>query len=584
MRERTGGRLLQHREVRLPGSLRLLAPVAFLVVLGTGALGQTAGQVTPDTFVPAPLRSAGSVAFTGAPGLGAPPGAERFSILVGAVEIEGARPELEDAAQALRARLTRGRIPVAELFEAATEFEEAHAEAGFVLARVVLPEQVLRDGGRLRLVVVDGFVETVDISAADPRIRDRLSAVTLPLLDRTGLRLREIERQLLLAGDTYGVALGSTLAAGERDGGTVIVLDPDYRLLTGFVGADNSVSDALGAYSLDAGVELNGALGWGEVLYARVSGNPFESFLGESQLRTLAAGGVVPLGTRGLTFNLEATDSRTRPDQIAVDTVSVLERVSARLYYPWIRSRSRNLTSQLSLDRVRDTLDIDAAAGSLPVYEDRLTVLRVSTDGFWRSDAGATTEVGGTVSAGLDALGARGADAALPDRPLSRVGADADFRKLEIAARHRRALGQVAEMSLSGRAQTSFGDPLVLSEQIGIASIRELSAFPSGEFSGDTGWVVRGEVARGFDAQVAGRPLAVSPYLFAATGAVTLEAPQIGEQAEVTASAFGIGVDLAYTVDPAFSAGRLRLELGRGVRNDSEPDDTRFLFSASFRF
>ena len=561
-----------------------LAAIAVLVLGVGGASAQTAGQVTPGSFEPERMRPAGSVAFSGSPGLGAPPDSERFSILVGSVEIEGALPGLADEAEALRARLTRGRIPVSELFEAASDFEAAHARAGFVLARVVLPEQVLRDGGRLRLVVVDGFVETVDASAADPRIRGRLETLTLPLLDRTGLTLREIERRLLLAGDTYGVALGSALSAGDRAGGTVIVLDPDFRLVTGFVGADNSVSDALGNWTIDAGVELNGLLGFGEVFYARASGNPFENFLDEAQLRTLAVGGVVPVGARGLTFNLEATDSRTRPDQIAVDTVSVLERVSARLYYPWVRSRNRNLTSQLSLDRVRDTLDIDVAVGPLPVYEDRLAVLRFSTDAFWRSGGGASTEVGGTVSAGLDALGARPADDAPPLRPLSRVGADAEFRKLEVLARHRREIWEGADLFLSGRAQTSFGDPLVLSEQIGIATIRELSAFPTGEFSGDSGWVVRGEVSRNLDMQVAGRPLAISPYLFAATGAVTLEAPQPGEQAEVTASALGIGVDLAYTVDPAFSAGRLRLELGRGMRNDSEPDATRFLFSATFRF
>jgi hemolysin activation/secretion protein len=575
---------VRRRRNDIRNAVRLLAACLAVGLGASGASAQTAGQVTPGSFEPDRMRPAGSVAFSGAPGLGAPPGSERFSILVGSVEIEGALPGLEDAAEALRARLTRGRIPVGELFEAASDFEAAHARAGFVLARVVVPEQVLRDGGRLRLVVVDGFVETVDTSAADPRIRGRLEALTLPLLDRTGLTLREIERRLLLAGDTYGVALGSALSAGERAGGTMVVLDPDFRVLTGFVGADNSLSDALGAWTLDAGVELNGFFGFGEVLYARASGNPFENFLDDAQLRTLAAGGVFPVGTRGLTFALEATDSRTRPDQIAVDTVSVLERVSARLYYPWIRARTRNLTSQLSLDRVNDTLDIDAAAGPLPVYEDRLAVLRFSTDAFWTSRDGATTELGGTVSAGLDALGARSADEAPPDRPLSRMGADADFRKLELIARHFRQIGEGIGLALSARAQTSFGDPLVLSEQIGIASIRELSAFPAGEFNGDSGWVVRGEVSREIAMQVAGRPLAVSPYLFAATGAVSLEAPQPGEQAEVTASAAGFGVDLAYTVDPAFSAGRLRLELGRGVRDDSEPDATRFLFAATFRF
>ncbi len=46
--------------------------------------------------------------------------------------------------------------------------------------RVVLPAQQLRDGGDVRLRVVDGLVERVDAAALPPEIRGRIEAVLAP--------------------------------------------------------------------------------------------------------------------------------------------------------------------------------------------------------------------------------------------------------------------------------------------------------------------------------------------------------------------------------------------------------------------
>src|SRR5690606_25811986 len=107
----------------------------------------------------------------------------------------------------------------------------------------------------LRIAVVDGFVETVDTTNAPPEIRRRIEALTAPLVGRPGLTMTELERQLLLAGDVSGVALGSALATGSRPGGTVIALDPQYRKVTGFVGFDNFAPTELGSIGPD---DLNG--------------------------------------------------------------------------------------------------------------------------------------------------------------------------------------------------------------------------------------------------------------------------------------------------------------------------------------
>ena len=220
----------------------LLGAVLSGCLLGAGtlpALAQTASEVTAPTFAPDAQRLTGAVVFSGERGTAPPAGAEKLLINLAGVTLDGGLPQMADANAAVQARLSGKTITVAEIFNAASDLENAYAQAGFVLARVVLPAQELRDGGRLRIEVIDGFVETVDTSNVPEPVRSRISRLTEPLVGRRSLRLPEIERQLLLAGDTYGVALGSALAAGATPGGTSLILQPEFRPITGFFAFDN---------------------------------------------------------------------------------------------------------------------------------------------------------------------------------------------------------------------------------------------------------------------------------------------------------------------------------------------------------
>ena len=213
--------------------------VALLVLAFPGAtlvLAQTASQITPPTFRPPPPSLGGAVVFSGQPGLEAPPGAERLSITISGVSVEGALPDMGAASAALEGRLVGKPVPVSEIFAAAQALEEAYARAGYVLARVVIPEQSLANGERLRLVVVNGFIERLDTAAVPEPVRGRIERVVEPLVGQRNLKLGEIERRLLIAGDTYGVALRSALSPGDEAGGAVLVVEADYHKVTGSVG------------------------------------------------------------------------------------------------------------------------------------------------------------------------------------------------------------------------------------------------------------------------------------------------------------------------------------------------------------
>jgi len=571
------------------------AIVAACISFGLAAplSSQTASQITPESFAPDAQRLAGAVVFSGESGTKAPPGAEKLLINLSGVTVDGGLPAMAEANAAVQARLSGKTITVAEIFNATTDLEKAYANEGFVLARIILPAQELRDGGRLRIAVIDGFVETVDTTNIPEPVRSRIENITAPLVGRRSLRLPELERQLLLAGDTYGVSLGSALAAGATPGGTSLILQPEFRPITGFFAFDNANDSALGPVNLSAGVELNSPFGLGETLYARLSGSPssdndagFGSFFSsDPRVRTISVGGVVPLGLNGLTLNLEATDSRTAPDAVEIPTASRFQRVSARLFYPFIRSRNRNISGQLTLDRQTDRQSLVVPdADRTDIYEDETAVLRVSVDGFWLNEAGTAIEAGAALSRGFDGLGARTASDVGAGTPLSRQGADAEFTKLILSGRLRTKINEQFNFSFSGRAQSSFGDPLLTGEQFGIAGGQELSAFDAGSIKGDSGIVARAEISMPQQTSFGDQPLLISPYLFAAYGDVSIKQPTVQEAADISASSFGVGVEFNTLSKSNFSSATVRIEYARGNRDDDLPDNNRFSIQGSFRF
>lgn len=567
----------------------LMTSAALFCLLPSAALSQTASAVTPESFQPPLQNLSGSVVFTGQTGTQAPPGSEQIGITLSGVALDGGFPQMARAHAALEARLTRGRIPVSELFTATADLEAAYAEAGFVLTRVVLPEQTLRDGGTLRIAVVDGFVETVDTTNAPPEIRRRIEALTAPLVGRPGLTMTELERQLLLAGDVSGVALGSALATGSRPGGTVIALDPQYRKVTGFVGFDNFAPTELGSIGpddlngvvLNSGIELNSPFRYGETIYGRLSGSPKAFLSGDPRYRVMALGALVPIGTSGLAVNVELTKSDTTPDNDEAPTRSDFDRQSFRIVYPWIRSRQTNLTSQFMIDRQKDEQRLRGF--DEPLFSDRMTILRAGLSLSHTHADGNLSEVGLILSRGIDAWGARGLDDTGNGIPLSRQGAEPEFTKFGGSVTHQRALGERFALGVMGRFQTSFGDPLLTSEQFTIAGVSELSAFDTGELRGDSGWVVRAEVSSPRSIELGGRPLMISPYVFAGVGQVSIEQPTSLESSRENAHAYGIGVDLVSQSGSRFRSSSLRVEYGKGERDDG-PDNTRFNISGNFRF
>ena len=566
-----------------------------LCIFVTSSFAQTASQITPPSFAPS-VRTGGGLVISGGGGLAAPAGAEKLFVRLAGVSVKGGLPELTGATAALEARLTGRKVSGAEVFAAARELEAAYAAAGYVLVRVILPPQQLTNGARLKLTVIDGFIERIETKDIPERVRDRITTLVGPLTGRRGLMLREIERRVLIAGDTPGVILRSTLAPGKAEGGTVLVIDAKYQAVSETLTFDNTLSSSLGRTTLGAGLDFNSIAGLGELIYLRASGHPdggtngfFETY---PRNRTLAAGFILPLWVEGLTFNAEYTDARTTPKIVnGIQTTSAFERLSLRLRYAWLRGREANFNSEISFDAQDEKLSLFVANVPVPLSQDRLRIVRFVNDGDVITPWGAVISGRATASFGLDGLGARTAAEATALLPLSRQGADATFQKFDMSLAYNQTLIDHLAVSLSARAQYSFNAPLLRSEQIGIANTTGLSAFDAGSVVGDQGYVVRGELQSPWtlplqNAAIFGNPIGVvaAPYIFGAYGELSLRRPTALEAATFRATSYGGGLRIGGAAAGTLSNGSLSLEYGRAERSDTTIANNRFTVVSSFRF
>jgi hemolysin activation/secretion protein len=153
------------------GLALLLHPSAALSQVAPSVVAPS--QVTPQTLRPATPSPASDLPSSGSEQLHAPAGAERLSFIVGRVEIKGTFPELDTETRALVHTVEGHRITVAQVYDFANALEQAYARAGYILVRVTVPQQKLNDHGRLLIVVVDGFVEKVQVDNVPDRVAGR---------------------------------------------------------------------------------------------------------------------------------------------------------------------------------------------------------------------------------------------------------------------------------------------------------------------------------------------------------------------------------------------------------------------------
>ena len=554
------------------------------------ALAQTApapSQVAPPVVPPVP--GGGHIVLPQVPaGAQVPAQAKKLHFKLLGFDIDGEFEPLIPARKEIAAPLVGRRVTVADIFVFADKLQQIYVRAGYPLVRVVILPQEFENSARIKLRVIDGFIERMDLKAIPSPVRERVTTVLALLMHKHRLKQSELDRQHLIAGEAPGLILNAVFAAGKKIGGSVLVLTGRYRPVSASIYADNAMPASFGTGQVVTSTSLNSVLGLGEQITVSAAGLPDKDFTTSYPTRRYLSGTfTIPLGTDGWALEIGGTDGTTTP-RVNLDAVSqgLLQQGHAKLSYEAIKLRDFELTFSGRFDATNEEVDSLLFTPQIPLSLDRLRVLRAGVDGIWRMrESGTVVSFGSNLSQGLDAFGARTAANANPTLPLSRQGADAVFTKWDGRIEVTQALPSDFSASLAASGQTSFNKPLLTSEQFDLTGARMLSGFTSGALPGDTAWVVRGELSHPFSVPIESGGITLTPYAFAATGERILEDPTTLEIASVHAVNYGGGMRFNLTPWGTYMPeGYGFIEWSRRSTNDPTLDGDRIFTGVLVRY
>lgn len=478
-----------------------------------------------------------------------------MSVLVGGVLVEGGFQELTGATEELTSHFVGRRSTVEELYELAQGLELLYQEAGYFLVRVTIPPQEVNDGDTLRLLVVDGYLEDVDLQGVPERSRAYVESLLKPMVNRQQLTMDDFERVLMLVNKTPGVTVRTTLAAGEGVGSSVLVVEGEHSAFSGSARFNTRASAAgVTPWSTSANVQLNQLFGRGEQLSANVSG-PVSSLLSPMgpNANHRSVGGDIrwPLNNDGESLHIGYSQSHTYTPIfhfLIPATESKFQRITVQFTHSLQLSRTRELSISGTLEATDDSLV--APDFQTTLHQDRLRVIRVNVDSTRETQAGLRRSLSWQLSQGTT-WGARTTQDVLETGiPFSRIGANPTFRKLSMTASWRWPFAPSYTLTSTLRGQYALAGPLPTAE---LFHVNGGNAFPSlalGIAANDHGWTLRNEVDTRLSLFDGTLPLTVFAYI--AVGATNGD--MIG--LEGFASAAGVGL--------RGEVGRVRLSLDHG--------------------
>jgi hemolysin activation/secretion protein len=505
----------------------------------------------------------------------APAGAEQQKFLLKSLEITGATVYSTDRLQQFYIQKLYREISLKDLYDIANQITQLYRQDGYLLSRALVPEQTIQEG-KVRIQVIEGYVEKVEFEGASDRHQKRLKGFGERITEDRPLNRRTLERHLLLANDLAGIRVQSVLSPGSTLGAAVLTAKVKYDEFDPFFDFNNRGTPEVGPLRLQAGLFLNSALGQGERW-------TFSGATTPEDINELAYGSgalTLPIGSDGVQVDISGSYTAVKPGGRLqdFDLFGDSATVSIATSYPIIRSRRQNLYVSGQFD-FNDSRNISSflPGATVTLSNDRIRALRAGIR-YDQVDRTGQTIVSAQVSQGLDILGAT-TDGSF-DEPLSRVDGSAVFTKFNFDAARQQFLPGRFSLLLTGTAQASL-DSLLAGEQFRLGGVNFGSAFDPAQVLGDSGYGFRAELQRPIVYTAQKFRMITQPYIFADYGNVYRKSPTVVENKSDTLASAGIGV--RHYVSDFLSA---QLELAFPIeRSDRRFDgDPRLFFRLQGQF
>lgn len=315
------------------------------------------------------------------------------------LQIVGSTAFSEEELLAPYQALFGSRISFAHLYAITAELTKKYRDAGYLLSRVIIPEQeVEQSGAAIRLLVVEGFIETIEYTG-DARILERFKSYFAPvekrLVGRKPLRHSDFERYMLLMQDVAGITISSRFQKGTLPGSAKLILDVQGNLIEGNLGWGNTGTEASGPGIASAGLSVNTLPAIGA-----------QTTLSYAQANNYREYWSVQIAERyqmwnGLTFNASYaySDSPKMDTDFArlFDYTTQSKTFNAGASYPLIRSRDLNLSLGINYEHRNSRADVFDERFT----RDRLRTLSVNANMDFSDSLGGVTQIIPTLYHGL---------------------------------------------------------------------------------------------------------------------------------------------------------------------------------------
>ena len=471
-----------------PGALRRCAVLAVVLAagLGTAAYGQATGpgQLERQFTTPPALPSGEGPVVPQTPGQQPPADAGSVRFTLKQVDFAGNTAYSAQALAAPSAALIGREVSLADVFRLADELTLMYRNDGYVLSRVIVPPQAIRDGV-VQLRVVEGFIAQTSIRGESSGPRSTLDRHLEVIRNSRPLAAGILERELLLMNDLPGINALSTIVPSATPGAADLAVEIASRRASLTAGINNRGSKSLGPWRADLSGELNQLLYGFDRLSARLV-----QTLADRELSFATLGYDRVLGASGARIGLSGSYVDSRPGtnqnfQLPTSSRSLTLQGSV----PLLRSRTQNLNLRASLSKLHSKTDVVAAGTALPLSEDNISALRLGATVDLVDRFRGLSVVDVELSKGLHAFSASRAG----DANLSVADGRPDFTKLTVYAARLQSLA--TKWSLLGAINAQYSRHVLLSpERFAFGGEQFGRAYDTAELTGDSGAAFKSEL------------------------------------------------------------------------------------------
>lgn len=413
----------------------------------------------------------------------APPGAEE-RVIVGfkGLQLEGGSVYADGILSEYYIEFVDKNITLAQIFKIARDIQDKYRNDGYLLTRVMVPEQKPTEG-IIKLRIVEGYIESIRVEGDAGEYQERIEAYLKNIKGLTPVNNREIERYLLLINDLPGISARAVVRPVKKKlGATELMVRAEVKMFDGFALINNRGSKFRGPFRTMLVGTANSLLSLEEELKL-----VFLTAFEDDEQRYGSLSYKQPLGTEGLTLSLTASYGPSRPgdalERFDIDSKSFY--FASTINYPLIRSRRSNLNLEFGFEAINSDVDILGESFS----RDRLRVLHATGNFDIQDSWNGQSQVSFSVRQGLEALGAssEGSD------KLSRIEGKTDFTSLQASVSRLQPIFANTALLVAAKGQYAF-DTLLSDEEFYLGGEQFGRGYDVSELTGEHGVAVTVEL------------------------------------------------------------------------------------------